>query len=151
MLISLNSFILDVCIISYHTVSYYDVVLLKFTWYLYFRNILVYVYFTGTVCDLNNKPRLTRVYYVCYLEGKHEVYSFKEIATCEYEIIILTPLLCEHPQFKPQYVSQNEIKCLPVAGADDQPASLVELEYESLRFNYDTVKTLSNNVSIFYW
>ncbi|KOB76294.1 putative xtp3-transactivated protein b [Operophtera brumata] len=53
----------------------------------------------GTICDLSGKPRLTRVRYVCYVHGKHDVYSFKETSTCEYEIIILSPLLCEHPLF----------------------------------------------------
>jgi endoplasmic reticulum lectin 1 len=54
----------------------------------------------GTLCDLNGEPRNTRVLYVCDARGKHELYSLEEISTCEYEIVVLSPLLCEHPDFK---------------------------------------------------
>ncbi|XP_013149234.1 PREDICTED: endoplasmic reticulum lectin 1 isoform X2 [Papilio polytes] len=94
----------------------------------------------GTLCDLNDKPRITRVLYVCYSHGKHEVYSFKETATCEYEIIILSPLLCEHPQFKPKDVSENEINCYPLMGAPKKPADLMKMEFDDMKFRYDTLK-----------
>ena len=31
----------------------------------------------GTLCDLNGLPRTTRVQYVCYPTGNHEIYSLK--------------------------------------------------------------------------
>ncbi|CAB3255731.1 unnamed protein product [Arctia plantaginis] len=99
----------------------------------------------GTVCDLSGKPRLTRVYYVCYTHGKHEVYSFKETSTCEYEIIILSPLLCEHPHFKPKDVSENIIDCLPVDDAPKKPRSLLKMEVDSLRFHHQTIRMMSSN------
>ncbi|KAI8422737.1 hypothetical protein MSG28_006496 [Choristoneura fumiferana] len=98
----------------------------------------------GTLCDLSNKPRKTRVQYVCYTHGKHEVYSFKETSTCEYEIIILTPLLCEHPQFKTKEVGENIIDCLPVGDSPRKPRSLLKAEVDSLRFHQQTIR-LSNN------
>ncbi|KAG8223588.1 hypothetical protein J437_LFUL004108 [Ladona fulva] len=54
----------------------------------------------GTICDLNGKPRTTRVLYVCHLHGKHEIYSLKESSTCEYEVVVLSPLLCAHPKYR---------------------------------------------------
>lgn len=54
----------------------------------------------GTECDLANTKRETRVLYVCIQNGKHELYSVKETATCEYEVIAFSPLLCQLPQFK---------------------------------------------------
>jgi endoplasmic reticulum lectin 1 len=54
----------------------------------------------GTLCDLNGKPRLTRVLYVCYSHGKHDIFSLKETSICEYEVVILSPLLCQHPKYK---------------------------------------------------
>nr|XP_049696423.1 endoplasmic reticulum lectin 1 isoform X1 [Helicoverpa armigera] len=99
----------------------------------------------GTVCDLSGKPRLTRVLYVCYTHGKHEVYSFKETSTCEYEIIILSPLLCEHPQFRPKDVSENIIDCLPVDDAPKKPRSLLKMEVDSLRFHHQTIRMMSND------
>ncbi|XP_049868358.1 endoplasmic reticulum lectin 1 isoform X2 [Pectinophora gossypiella] len=99
----------------------------------------------GTICDLSGKPRMTRVLYVCYSHGKHEVYSFKETSTCEYEIIILSPLLCEHPQFKPKEVSENIIECLPVGDAPKKPRSLLKMEVESLRFHHQSIRLMSNS------
>lgn len=60
----------------------------------------LHLFVDGTLCDLNEKPRITRVLYVCYHSGKHEVYSFKETSICEYEAIVLSQLLCEHPKYK---------------------------------------------------
>jgi endoplasmic reticulum lectin 1 len=54
----------------------------------------------GTLCDLNGKPRLTKVLYVCYSHGKHDIFSLKETSICEYEVVILSPLLCQHPKYK---------------------------------------------------
>ena len=55
---------------------------------------------SGTLCDLNGKPRMTRVYYVCYPAGKHEIFSLEEASSCEYEIVVLTPFLCQHPDYR---------------------------------------------------
>lgn len=57
-------------------------------------------YSDGTLCDLTGNPRVTRVLYVCYEEGRHSVYSIKETFTCEYEIIVLSSLLCQHPAYR---------------------------------------------------
>ncbi|GBP73555.1 Endoplasmic reticulum lectin 1 [Eumeta japonica] len=99
----------------------------------------------GTTCDLNGKPRVTRVQYVCYTHGKHEVYSFKEVSTCEYEVIVLSPLLCAHPQFKPQESSENIISCIPVDGTPKKPRSLLTLEAESLKFHHQTTRLTNND------
>ena len=56
----------------------------------------------GTLCDLNGQPRITRVHYVCYPPGKNEIYSLKESSTCEYEVVVLTSVLCNHPDYKPE-------------------------------------------------
>ncbi|CAK1540714.1 unnamed protein product [Leptosia nina] len=98
----------------------------------------------GTICDLSGSPRRTRVLYVCYTHGKHEIYSMKETSTCEYEIIILSGLLCDHPQFKPKDDSENVISCLPLKGAPKKPENLIRSEFESLRFTYQSIK-LNNN------
>ncbi|XP_032515474.2 endoplasmic reticulum lectin 1 isoform X1 [Danaus plexippus] len=99
----------------------------------------------GTVCDLSGKPRLTRVLYVCFSHGKHEVYSFKEIATCEYEMIILSPLLCEHPLYKPKDVGQNDIDCIPRDGAPIRPRNMLKNEIERVKFQHQTLKLLSED------
>lgn len=86
----------------------------------------------GTLCDLNqNKPRETRILYVCYVHGKHEVYSLKETSTCQYEIVILSPLLCAHPKYKPQETGENQINCLPLGDSPKKPYNLLKMKAES--------------------
>lgn len=90
----------------------------------------------GTLCDLNGVPRTTRVMYVCDATGKNEIYSLKETMTCNYEIIILTPLLCAHPLYKPETQTENPINCFPVENAARKPRSLMLMEAESLKTRY---------------
>lgn len=91
----------------------------------------------GTSCDLiNNQPRVTKVLYVCYALGKNEVYSLKEVSTCNYEVIILTPTLCAHPSFKPTVTAENNINCVPLDESPDMPKSLISMELESLKAQY---------------
>jgi len=89
----------------------------------------------GTACDLNlNKPRMTKVNYVCYTHGKHEVYLLKETSTCQYEIIILTPLLCSHPRYKPKETGELKITCVPIDGKSRaEPYNLSKLKSESAK------------------
>ncbi|XP_045495294.1 endoplasmic reticulum lectin 1 isoform X1 [Colias croceus] len=98
----------------------------------------------GSMCDLSGQPRKTRVLYVCYTHGKHEIYSMKETTTCEYEIIILSGLLCDHPQFKSKDVSENEINCLPIGDAPKKPRNLLKSEVESLKLNHQSIRLSSN-------
>ncbi|XP_038214508.1 endoplasmic reticulum lectin 1 isoform X2 [Zerene cesonia] len=99
----------------------------------------------GTICDLSGQPRKTRILYVCYTHGKHEIYSMKETTTCEYEIIILSGLLCDHPQFKSKDVSENEINCLPIGDAPKKPRNLLKSEVESMKLNHQSIRLSSND------
>lgn len=55
----------------------------------------------GTPCTLKqNEARSTTVLYVCHPEAKHEILSVAEVTTCEYEVVVLTPLLCSHPKYR---------------------------------------------------
>ncbi|XP_077259788.1 endoplasmic reticulum lectin 1 isoform X2 [Temnothorax americanus] len=94
----------------------------------------------GTMCDLNNKPRIIKVLYVCYKHGKHDVYSLKETVSCEYEAIVLSPVLCNHPDYKPQDTGENEITCLPVDNAPRKPKSLMAMELDSLKMRHQQAR-----------
>ncbi|KAK9875145.1 hypothetical protein WA026_005936 [Henosepilachna vigintioctopunctata] len=86
----------------------------------------------GTSCELNNnKPREVRALYVCYAHGKHDIYSLKETSTCQYEIIILSPLLCAHPKYKPKDTGEHPINCTPLDGSSERPYNLAKLKAES--------------------
>jgi len=58
------------------------------------------IYTDGTVCDLTGKARRTSVLYICHELGRGEIYELKETSSCEYEVIILTELLCMHPVYR---------------------------------------------------
>lgn len=89
----------------------------------------------GTICDLNGQPRVTRVHYVCYPTGKNEVYSLKESSTCEYEVVVLSPLLCNHPDYRPEETSERLINCKPAnSQSATKPLNLIAMEAESLKF-----------------
>lgn len=89
----------------------------------------------GTKCDLTKKPRMSRIIYVCNEEQKHELYSLKEVATCEYEAIVLSPLLCQHKDFKNDTKTQHEIKCY----SDHSPRRPVNsLKYEEEETDRDS-------------
>ncbi|KAL0113087.1 hypothetical protein PUN28_012360 [Cardiocondyla obscurior] len=94
----------------------------------------------GSMCDLNNKPRIIKVLYVCYKHGKHDVYSLKETMSCEYEAIVLSPILCNHPDYKPQDTGENEITCQPVDNAPKKPKSLMMMELESLKLQHQQAR-----------
>lgn len=85
----------------------------------------------GSICDLTDKPRITRVLYVCH---RHDgIYSITEPVSCEYEAIVATPLLCAHPNYKQQDVGVNKINCIPEDDAPKKPKSLMALEAKSMK------------------
>ncbi|KAG1681948.1 Endoplasmic reticulum lectin 1 [Nymphon striatum] len=85
----------------------------------------------GTLCDLNKNPRKTRVKYICYPEGLNHLYSFQETVTCEYEIVILSPILCKHSVFRQKKTSESKIKCYSDPNTSKKPKDLTLLELQS--------------------
>lgn len=82
---------------------------------------------TGTVCDINGKPRRTVVMYICDKNGKNQVESLTEVSSCEYELIVLTPLLCSHPSFRPKVVARLLILLFSIFGQNIPKKILVKL------------------------
>lgn len=100
----------------------------------------------GTLCDLNNEARMTRVLYVCYAHGKNEIYSLKETSSCNYEIVVLTPNLCLHPKYKIQETKDNAINCVPLENAPKKPKSLLAIEVESMKLRYQKLMVIRNHI-----
>ncbi|VVC26705.1 Mannose-6-phosphate receptor binding domain,Glucosidase II beta subunit-like [Cinara cedri] len=96
--------------------------------------------FDGTVCDINGHPRQANVLYVCYPQNKHSVLSVKETSTCQYEVIILTSLLCTHPWYKPPNSDDLSINCLPVNDSPRKPHNLKVLESDTSKLKKKTTK-----------
>jgi endoplasmic reticulum lectin 1 len=93
----------------------------------------------GHVCDLNNRPRTTRIKYVCSLNKKKQFWSLKEVATCQYEAIVALPVLCNNPAFAASDVSK--IECAP-----DSPETS---QYPTNYFDYHKKDQLTQLESIF--
>uniref|UniRef100_A0A667ZJ26 Endoplasmic reticulum lectin n=1 Tax=Myripristis murdjan TaxID=586833 RepID=A0A667ZJ26_9TELE len=85
----------------------------------------------GTPCVLKqNQPRSTSVLYVCHPEAKHEILSIAEVTTCEYEVVVLTPLLCAHPKYRFKSSPVNNIFCQALSGSPLRPQRLTQLDRE---------------------
>ncbi|KAM9069108.1 endoplasmic reticulum lectin 1 isoform X1 [Sarcophilus harrisii] len=85
----------------------------------------------GTPCSLRqNLPRSSTVMYICHPEAKHEILSVAEVTTCEYEVVILTPLLCSHPKYRFRSSPVNDIFCQSLPGSPLKPHNLVKLEQQ---------------------
>ncbi|MCP9260481.1 hypothetical protein DINM_003511 [Dirofilaria immitis] len=90
-------------------------------------------YRQGTVCDLTGKPRNTIVIYACDPNANDQIYSFAEIASCTYEMIVFTKQLCSHPSFRPLPTVDHEIVCYSKDSYKEypKPKQLLQLEKES--------------------
>lgn len=80
----------------------------------------------GTICDLTKRSRASKIIYACNEEPKNELYSIKETSTCEYEAIVLSPLLCKHKDFRVDTSTQHEIKCYSIDGSPLRPEKTLE-------------------------
>ncbi|XP_072292892.1 endoplasmic reticulum lectin 1 isoform X2 [Eucyclogobius newberryi] len=85
----------------------------------------------GTPCTLKqDEARSTSVLYVCHPEAKHEILSIAEVTTCEYEVVVLTPLLCDHPKYRFKTSPVNAIFCQALSGSPLRPQQLTQLDKE---------------------
>lgn len=68
------------------------------------------------------------------------MYSFKESSTCEYEVIVLSPLLCQHPDYKPEETSENIVDCRPADEmSSSKPLNLLKIEAESIKLRSENL------------
>lgn len=100
----------------------------------------------GTMCDIIDSPRTTRVRYVCYPHGKNEIYSFKETSSCNYEAIILTYMLCMNPAFHPEELKEVSIKCFNGLTDVHKPLSMLRQELSEMQSADDELR-ISNDAS----
>lgn len=57
-------------------------------------------------------------------------FSVAEVTTCEYEVVILTPLLCNHPKYRFRASPVNDIFCQSLPGSPFKPLTLRQLEQQ---------------------
>ena len=67
--------------------------------------------------------------YVCYDLSRHLIHSITEVSTCNYELILLTNLLCSHPAFQAPVIPEHEIHCYaPPNSVYAKPVQIRDLE-----------------------
>lgn len=64
------------------------------------------------------------------MKGNHDIHSVKEVSSCVYEIIILTPLLCAHPRYRPKKVTATPITCYANGKSPKVPYNLAKMYWE---------------------
>ncbi|XP_078594232.1 endoplasmic reticulum lectin 1-like isoform X1 [Branchiostoma floridae x Branchiostoma japonicum] len=86
----------------------------------------------GTPCDLKSGvPRTALILYMCHPDSKNEIVSVEEVTTCNYEIIVFTPLLCQHPDYRQKDTPVNNIHCHAISDAPVKPKTLQQVEREA--------------------
>ncbi|KAI7904072.1 uncharacterized protein BX663DRAFT_506309 [Cokeromyces recurvatus] len=77
---------------------------------------LLQIWKEGSICDLTGKPRTVEIQYRCdLLQGQDYVSSFVEKSTCNYQLIISTPRLCEEMDLsRRHHAESHRIKCRPI-------------------------------------
>jgi endoplasmic reticulum lectin 1 len=89
----------------------------------------------GTLCDLTQKPRKTRVRFICLKEAPLEFIHFSEITTCEYLVVVATQYLCQNPIYRSEEHPSIPIECHPVHSGPEKPKEQVKIDdqVETLR------------------
>ncbi|GAO52645.1 hypothetical protein SAICODRAFT_131749 [Saitoella complicata NRRL Y-17804] len=84
----------------------------------------------GTLCDLTGLPRRLDVLFECAPGAKGDLITHhKEIATCTYEMVVLTPRLCSEKRFLPTEVPEAKtITCHRVVEALQEDGSAGDIE-----------------------
>jgi hypothetical protein len=72
-------------------------------------------YGDGTKCDLTGGSRKVTVQYICD-DGiaKSRISSIQETSTCEYVMVVATPLICLNEKFQPIQPKLSQIECHPI-------------------------------------
>ncbi|KAI9479588.1 glucosidase II beta subunit-like protein-domain-containing protein [Zychaea mexicana] len=69
----------------------------------------------GSECDLTGKPRTIEVQFHCDMNSHDRISMFQEVTTCQYQMVISTPRLCQEMMLASQTQSDvNKIQCNPI-------------------------------------
>jgi len=90
----------------------------------------------GTPCDLIvGASRKTSLLYVCHEGGRNEIAHLEETSTCEYTVVIYSPLLCAHPYYQREEPTIQTIQCYGKDGG--KPKRLAEMELSHRQWTTD--------------
>lgn len=91
---------------------------------------LVQKWSDGTRCDKSGRPRETEVQIHCSMTTNDQIYLIKELAICQYVLIIHSPHLCSLPGFRPERV---DVDAAPIQCRQVMP----DAEFEAWRRGSD--------------
>ncbi|KAI7881080.1 L domain-like protein, partial [Lichtheimia hyalospora FSU 10163] len=79
------------------------------------QRYLVQQWTGGTKCDLTGKPRSIEIQFHCDMQANDRISMFQEVATCQYQMTITTPRLCEEMMLaSTSHSDVNKIECNPI-------------------------------------
>jgi len=67
----------------------------------------------GTPCDLTGIPRTTEVRYFCANMESTIISGISEHSTCNYVLMVASPLLCQHSSYQTNRELIEKIQCFP--------------------------------------
>jgi protein OS-9 len=75
----------------------------------------------GTRCDKTGRPREVEVQIHCSMTSNDMIYMIKELAICQYVMVVHSPHLCSLPGFKVEHteIKPAAIRCREVIGDED--------------------------------
>lgn len=109
----------------------------------------------GDICDITLKPRSTFIHYKCGKGLKAPVIeSVSELRTCQYQVDILLPELCDLDIFQPRQTLTYKFKCqaLTKEGEIPKKINLVEYKVYPLGFNLfvGALKSSEGSMSVLF-
>eukprot|EP00300_Choanocystis_sp_HF-7_P024035 c25430_g1_i1.p1 GENE.c25430_g1_i1~~c25430_g1_i1.p1 ORF type:complete len:407 (+),score=87.86 c25430_g1_i1:46-1221(+) len=80
----------------------------------------------GTMCDVTRRPREATVLFICAGAGKKmtTLTSLRETATCMYDVIVSTPLVCDKQPLDNSNAPEAEISCYPINESEKSKSRL---------------------------
>ncbi|KAG0903415.1 hypothetical protein G6F34_001141 [Rhizopus arrhizus] len=103
------------------------------------QRVLIQQWNEGSICDLTKKPRTTVVQYQCdYQQANDRVSFFTEVSSCQYQIIISTPRLCE--EMKLSHLHKQTV--YPIACKPIVSDKLIEAEREQKQIEAKQLKEI---------
>ncbi|KAI8814366.1 hypothetical protein BJ742DRAFT_787273 [Cladochytrium replicatum] len=86
----------------------------------------------GTLCDITLEPRTVEIQYHCCTDGDDHISSIKEMAVCQYVVVIHTHRLCRKRPFEPnvRLISQRppakEVTCTPISATFSEAQQVLD-------------------------
>lgn len=92
----------------------------------------------GGICDLTNEPRTVDVMYKCDPNdrGMVTIVDIQEVKTCQYQMIVSLPRLCNIPEFRPSDI-EDRVTAINCKSIGEQHETSTELDFYQYKEHQD--------------